>query len=43
MQEEQAKAVSILRGERLFECLSEEQLSQMVNQARLKLLAAGNQ
>ena len=39
--EEQAEAVSILRGEPLFECLSEEQLSQMVNQARLKLFGRG--
>src|SRR5207247_3411934 len=35
-QEEQAEAFSILRGERLFDCLSEDQLNQMVNQARLK-------
>src|SRR5215475_9293625 len=41
VQEEQAEAVSILRGEPLFECLSEEQLSQMVNQARLKLFGRG--
>ena len=40
-QEEQAEAFSILRGERLFECLSEEQLNQMVNQARLKLFGRG--
>jgi len=30
VQEEQAEAISILRGERLFECLSEDQLNQMV-------------
>jgi small-conductance mechanosensitive channel/CRP-like cAMP-binding protein len=41
VQEDQAEAVSILRGEPLFECLSEEQLSQMVNQARLKLYGRG--
>src|SRR5881392_3759648 len=40
-QEEQAEAFSILRGERLFDCLSEEQLNQMVNQARLKLFGRG--
>jgi small-conductance mechanosensitive channel/CRP-like cAMP-binding protein len=40
-QEEQAEAFSILRGERLFECLSEDQLNQMVNQARLKLFGRG--
>src|SRR5881227_1769954 len=31
-QEEQAEALSILRGERLFECLSEEQLSHVVQE-----------
>jgi len=41
MQEEQAEAFSILRGEALFECLSEDQLSQMVNRARLKLFGRG--
>jgi small-conductance mechanosensitive channel/CRP-like cAMP-binding protein len=41
VQEDQAEAVSILRSEPLFECLSEEQLSQMVNQARLKLFGRG--
>ena len=41
VQEEQAEAVSILRDEPLFECLSEEQLNQMVNQARLKLFGRG--
>jgi len=41
VQEDQAEAVSILRGEPLFECLSEEQLSQMVNKARLKLFGRG--
>src|SRR5213075_1012577 len=33
VKEEQAEALSILRGERLFECLSEEQLSHVVQQA----------
>src|SRR6516225_1386628 len=37
VQEEQAEALSILRGERLFECLSEEQLSRVIREARLKL------
>ena len=41
LQEDQAEALSILRGERLFECLSEDQLNQMVNQARLKLFGRG--
>src|SRR5213083_3541540 len=40
-QEEQAEAFSILRGERLFDCLSEDQLNQMVNRARLKLFGRG--
>src|SRR6266550_3041980 len=40
-EEDQAEAFSILRGERLFGCLSEEQLNQMVNQARLKLFGRG--
>src|SRR5207249_6900347 len=37
IQDDQAEALSILRGEPLFECLSEDQLNQMVNQARLRL------
>src|SRR6266550_4575734 len=41
VQEEQAEAISILRGERLFECLSEDQLNQMVKEARLKLFGRG--
>jgi CRP-like cAMP-binding protein len=41
LQEDQAEAFSILREERLFDCLSEEQLNQMVNQARLKLFGRG--
>src|SRR6266513_2237122 len=40
-QEEQAEAFSILRGEQLFDCLSEEQLNQMVNQARLNTFGRG--
>jgi CRP-like cAMP-binding protein len=40
-QEEQAEALSILRGERLFECLSEEQLGRVVRDARLKLFGRG--
>jgi small-conductance mechanosensitive channel/CRP-like cAMP-binding protein len=39
--EDQAEAFSILRGEVLFQCLSEDQLNQMVNQARLKLFGRG--
>ena len=41
VQEEQAEAFSILRAEPLFDCLSEDQLNQMVNQARLKLFGRG--
>jgi CRP-like cAMP-binding protein len=41
LQEDQAEAFSILRGERLFDCLSEDQLNQMVKQARLKLFGRG--
>lgn len=41
MKEDQAEAFSILRGEPLFDCLSEDQLNQMVNQARLKLFGRG--
>jgi CRP-like cAMP-binding protein len=41
VQEDQAEAFSILRGEPLFDCLTEDQLSQMVNQARLKLFGRG--
>jgi CRP-like cAMP-binding protein len=41
LQEDHAEALSILRGEPLFECLSEEQLNQMVTQARLKLFGRG--
>jgi len=41
LREDQAEAFSILRGERLFECLSEAQLTQMVNQARLNTFGRG--
>jgi small-conductance mechanosensitive channel/CRP-like cAMP-binding protein len=41
LQEDQAEAFSILREEPLFECLSKDQLNQMVNQARLKLFGRG--
>src|ERR1041385_175662 len=41
VQDDQAEALSILRGEPLFDCLSEDQLNQMVNQARLKLFGRG--
>src|SRR5262249_54768259 len=40
-QEEQAQAFSSLQAEPLFECLAEEPLNQMVNQARLKLFGRG--
>jgi small-conductance mechanosensitive channel/CRP-like cAMP-binding protein len=40
-QEDHAEAFSILRAEPLFECLSENQLNHMVNQARLKLFGRG--
>jgi small-conductance mechanosensitive channel len=43
VKEEQAEALAILRGERLFECLSEEQLSHVVQEARLKLFGRGEQ
>src|SRR5215471_1390637 len=39
--EDQAEAFSILRAEPLFDCLSEDQLNQMVNQARLTLFGRG--
>src|SRR5215471_5952639 len=39
--EDQAEALSILREDPLFECLSENQLNQMVNQARLTLFGRG--
>src|SRR5881409_3437784 len=40
-QEEQAEALAILRGEPLFESLSEEQLNHVVQEARLKLFGRG--
>ncbi len=40
-QEEQGEALSILRGEPIFESLSEEQLSHVVQEARLKLFGRG--
>src|SRR2546429_2549065 len=41
IKKEQAEALSILRGERLFECLSEEQLNRLIQEARLKLFGRG--
>src|SRR2546421_5225449 len=40
-QEEQAEALSILREEPLFSCLSEEQLNQLVTHARLSAFGRG--
>src|SRR5213083_30700 len=40
-QEEQAEAFSILRGEPLFGCLSDEQLNHLVKQARLNTFGRG--
>src|SRR5205807_3983792 len=40
-QEEQAEALSILRGEALFGCLSDEQLEHLVKQARLNTFGRG--
>src|SRR5437867_9487235 len=40
-QEEQAEALSILRGEALFGCLSDEQLNHLVKQARLNTFGRG--
>src|SRR5207302_11118013 len=40
-QEEQAEALSILRGEALFGCLSDEQLDHLVKQARLSTFGRG--
>src|SRR5438128_10654371 len=40
-QEEQAEALSILRGEALFGCLSDEQLNHLVKQARLSTFGRG--
>src|SRR5712691_10050797 len=41
VQEDHAEALSILRGEPLFECLSDEQLSHLVKQARLNVFGRG--
>src|SRR5439155_709546 len=41
VQEDQAEALSILREEPLFECLSDEQLNQLVTQARLNYFGRG--
>src|SRR5437867_546484 len=41
VQEDEAEALSILRGEPLFGCLSEEQLNQLVGQARLNIFGRG--
>src|SRR5881296_2112373 len=41
IQEDQAEALSILRGEPLFECLSDEQLNHLVKQARLNYFGRG--
>jgi small-conductance mechanosensitive channel/CRP-like cAMP-binding protein len=41
VQEDQAEALSILRGEPLFECLSDEQLRQLVQRARLNVFGRG--
>ena len=40
-EEDQAEAFSILREEPLFSCLSDEQLDQMVKQARLNIFGRG--
>jgi small-conductance mechanosensitive channel/CRP-like cAMP-binding protein len=40
-QDDQAEALSILRGEPLFGCLSDEQLNQLVSQARLNIFGRG--
>src|SRR5881398_2982099 len=40
-QDEQAEALSILRGEALFGCLSDEQLDQLVKQAHLNTFGRG--
>src|SRR5438874_7541054 len=41
VQEEKAEALSILRGEALFGCLSDEQLNHLVKQARLNTFGRG--
>src|SRR5437867_1187670 len=41
IQDDQSEALSILRGEPLFECLSDEQLDHLVKQARLNVFGRG--
>src|SRR5437867_1414112 len=41
VQEDHAEALSILRGEPLFGCLSDDQLNRVVREARLKLFGRG--
>src|SRR5216117_1760416 len=41
IKDDQAEALSILRGEPLFECLSDEQLDHLIKQARLKIFGRG--
>src|SRR5256884_9792 len=41
IQDDQAEALSILRGEPLFECLSDEQLDHLIKQARLNIFGRG--
>src|SRR5437868_283463 len=41
IQDDQAEALSILRGEPLFECLSDEQLDYLIKQARLNIFGRG--
>jgi small-conductance mechanosensitive channel len=41
IQDDQAEALSILRGEPLFECLSGEQLDHLVKEARLNIFGRG--
>jgi small-conductance mechanosensitive channel/CRP-like cAMP-binding protein len=41
VQEDQAEALSILRDEPLFSCLSDDQLNQLVSQARLNTFGRG--
>src|SRR5438876_940203 len=41
VQEDHAEALSILRGEPLFECLSDEQLNHLIKQARLNYFGRG--
>src|ERR1051326_1870241 len=41
VQDDQAEALSILRGEPLFECLSDEQLDHLIKQARLNIFGRG--